>query len=102
MSSSRGSSLSFIINEKTNTEYIVNNTSDNPNVSVAVLLPCYNEEVTIGKVVRDFKTALPNADIYVYDNNSTDRTAEITTAEGAIVRRTGIGHGYTARLQITP
>ncbi len=102
MSSSRGSSLSFIINEKTNTEYIVNNTSDNPNVSVAVLLPCYNEEVTIGKVVRDFKTALPNADIYVYDNNSTDRTAEIATAEGAIVRRTGIGHGYTARLQITP
>ena len=45
--------------------------------TVAVLLPCYNEEVTIGKVVRDFKTALPNADIYVYDNNSTDRTAEI-------------------------
>ena len=61
--------------------------SDNPNVSVAVLLPCYNEEVTIGKVVRDFKTALPNADIYVYDNNSTDRTAEIATAEGAIVRK---------------
>ena len=102
MSSSRSSSLSFIINEKTNTEYIVNNTSDNPNVSVAVLLPCYNEEVTIGKVVRDFKTALPNADIYVYDNNSTDRTAEIATAEGVSVRRTGIGHGYTARLQITP
>ena len=50
---------------------------DNSNVSVAVLLPCYNEEVTIGKVVRDFKAALPNADIYVYDNNSTDRTAEI-------------------------
>lgn len=45
---------------------------DNSNVSVAVLLPCYNEEVTIGKVVRDFKAALPNADIYVYDNNSTD------------------------------
>ena len=41
---------------------------DNSNVSVAVLLPCYNEEVTIGKVVRDFKAALPNADIYVYDN----------------------------------
>lgn len=55
----------------------------NPGPSVAVLLPCYNEEVTIGKVVRDFKAALPNADIYVYDNNSTDRTAEIATAEGA-------------------
>lgn len=55
--------------------------------TVAVLLPCYNEEVTIGKVVRDFKTALPNADIYVYDNNSTDRTAEIAASEGAIVRK---------------
>ena len=55
---------------------------ENSNVSVAVLLPCYNEEVTIGKVVRDFKAALPHADIYVYDNNSTDRTAEIAMAEG--------------------
>lgn len=55
--------------------------------SVAVLLPCYNEEVTIGKVVRDFKTSLPDATIYVYDNNSTDRTAEIAAAEGAIVRK---------------
>ena len=45
--------------------------------SIAVLLPCYNEEVTIGKVVRDFKNSLPDATIYVYDNNSTDRTAEI-------------------------
>lgn len=61
--------------------------SKNLNASVAVLLPCYNEEVTIGKVVRDFKTALPNADIYVYDNNSTDRTAEIASSEGAIVRK---------------
>lgn len=43
---------------------------ENSNVSVAVLLPCYNEEVTIGKVIRDFKTSLPQADIYVYDNNS--------------------------------
>lgn len=57
------------------------------NPSVAVLLPCYNEEVTIGKVVRDFKDSLPDATIYVYDNNSTDRTAEIAEAEGAIVRR---------------
>lgn len=57
------------------------------NPSVAVLLPCYNEEVTIGKVVRDFKDSLPDATIYVYDNNSTDRTAEIATAEGAIVRK---------------
>ena len=55
--------------------------------TVAVLLPCYNEEVTIGKVVRDFRAALPDADIYVYDNNSTDRTAEIAAAEGATVRK---------------
>lgn len=61
--------------------------SEEKTPSIAVLLPCYNEEVTIGKVVRDFKAALPNATIYVYDNNSTDRTAEIATAEGAIVRK---------------
>ena len=60
---------------------------ENNQTSVAVLLPCFNEEVTIGKVVRDFKAALPDATVYVYDNNSTDRTAEIAAAEGAIVRR---------------
>lgn len=60
---------------------------ENNQPSVAVLLPCFNEEVTIGKVVRDFKAALPGATVYVYDNNSTDRTAEIAAAEGAIVRR---------------
>lgn len=59
----------------------------NNDTSIAVLLPCYNEEVTIGKVVRDFKNSLPDATIYVYDNNSTDRTAEIAEAEGAIVRK---------------
>lgn len=73
--------------KKANTEYIVSNMSKSLNASVAVLLPCYNEEVTISKVVRDFKTALPSADIYVYDNNSTDRTAEIAAGEGAIVRK---------------
>ena len=78
----------LVQNQKTaSTKAIIEHMSENSNVSVAVLLPCYNEEVTIGKVVRDFKTALPNADIYVYDNNSTDRTAEIATAEGAIVRK---------------
>lgn len=60
---------------------------ENNQPSVAVLLPCFNEEVTIGKVVRDFKAALPDATVYVYDNNSTDRTAEIAAAEGATVRR---------------
>lgn len=53
---------------------------------IAVLIPCYNESQTIAKVVTDFKTALPEADIYVYDNNSTDHTDEIAKNAGAIVR----------------
>jgi glycosyltransferase involved in cell wall biosynthesis len=52
---------------------------------VAVLLPCYNEEVTIGKVVRDFRSALPTADIFVFDNNSSDNTTAIAREAGAIV-----------------
>ncbi len=53
---------------------------------IAVLIPCYNEEKTIEKVVRDSKAALPEATVYVYDNNSTDRTVEIAKAAGAIIR----------------
>ena len=53
---------------------------------IAVLIPCYNEEKTIGKVVADAKRALPEATIYVYNNNSKDRTAEIAAAAGAVVR----------------
>ena len=53
---------------------------------IAVLIPCYNEEKTIGKVVTDYKIALPEAKIYVYDNNSTDRTVEIAKEAGAVVR----------------
>lgn len=52
----------------------------------AVLIPCYNEELTIGKVVRDFRVCLPNATIYVYDNNSIDRTADVAREAGAVVR----------------
>jgi len=54
---------------------------------IAVTHSSYNEETTIAKVVNDFKTAIPEADIYVYDNNSTDRTAEIAGQSGAIVKR---------------
>jgi glycosyltransferase involved in cell wall biosynthesis len=54
--------------------------------NVAVLIPCYNEESAIGKVVGDFRQALPQAAIYVYDNNSRDRTAEVARAAGAVVR----------------
>lgn len=53
---------------------------------IAVLIPCYNESFTIAKVISDYHAALPEADIYVYDNNSTDNTAEIARAAGAIVR----------------
>lgn len=53
---------------------------------IAVLIPCYNEAQTISKVVREVKEALPGAIVYVYDNNSTDRTAELARAQGAVVR----------------
>jgi glycosyltransferase involved in cell wall biosynthesis len=52
---------------------------------IAVLIPCYNEEVTIGKVVDDFRRVLPNATVYVYDNNSSDATAAIARDHGAVV-----------------
>ncbi len=53
---------------------------------IAVLIPCYNEEKTIAKVVADAKAALPEAVVYVYDNNSTDRTVETAQAAGAVIR----------------
>ncbi len=53
---------------------------------IAVLIPCYNEELTVGKVVAEWKRALPEAVIYVYDNNSTDDTAEAAKKAGAVVR----------------
>ena len=56
-------------------------------LSIAVLIPCYNEVATIATVVRNFRSALPEAAIYVYDNNSSDGTAEAALAAGAIVRR---------------
>lgn len=54
--------------------------------SVAVLVPCYNEAVTIAKVIEDFRRCLPDATVYVYDNNSTDDTADIARQHGAVVR----------------
>lgn len=53
---------------------------------IAVLIPCYNEEKTIGQVVKDFKKALPAAEVYVYDNNSTDNSVALAKEAGAIVR----------------
>lgn len=53
---------------------------------IAVLIPCYNESKTIEKVIKDFREVLPDAKIYVYDNNSTDGIDEIARRNGAIVR----------------
>jgi glycosyltransferase involved in cell wall biosynthesis len=65
---------------------------------VAVLVPCYNEEGAIAKVVADFRAALPAATVYVYDNNSTDGTAEAAKLAGAVVRReTHQGKGHVVR-----
>jgi glycosyltransferase involved in cell wall biosynthesis len=65
---------------------------------VAVLIPCRNEETAIGKVVSDFRRALPDAIVYVYDNNSTDHTILEARAAGAVVRREGLqGKGHVVR-----
>jgi len=67
-------------------------------IKIAVLIPCYNEATPIGGVVSDFRAALPDADIYVYDNNSTDDTAEVARTAGAIVRlETQQGKGNVVR-----
>ena len=65
---------------------------------LAVLVPCFNEEAAIARVVADFRAELPEAAIYVYDNNSTDRTLEVARAAGALVRReTHQGKGNVVR-----
>ena len=67
-------------------------------LNVAVLIPCYNEELTITKVIRDFKEVLPEADFYVYDNNSTDETILRASEAGAIVRQETLqGKGNVVR-----
>jgi glycosyltransferase involved in cell wall biosynthesis len=68
---------------------------DRPTPTIAVLLPCYNEEAAIAATVKGFRKALPGATVYVYDNNSKDRTREIAAGAGAIVRterQQGKGH----------
>jgi glycosyltransferase involved in cell wall biosynthesis len=65
---------------------------------VAVVIPCLNEELTIGKVVRDFRAALPHADVYVFDNGSSDRTADVARSAGAVVlREKRPGKGYVVQ-----
>jgi len=66
--------------------------------SIAVLIPCFNAEAAIGKVIADFRAALPGATIYVYDNNSTDRTVTMARANGAVVRTETLqGKGHVVR-----
>src|SRR6202051_1713678 len=65
---------------------------------IAVLIPCYNEELTIGAVVRDFRAALPDAEIFVYDNNSRDGTSAAARAAGVEPRREPLGRqGHVVR-----
>ena len=65
---------------------------------IAVLLPCYNEEAAIAQTVAAFRAALPQARIYVYDNNSSDRTREVAAQAGAIVRSERMqGKGHVVR-----
>jgi glycosyltransferase involved in cell wall biosynthesis len=73
-------------------------TDTTQDLRVAVLIPCYNEEAAIGSVVADFRAILPGAPVYVYDNNSRDRTCAVAAAAGAIVRREPLqGKGNVVR-----
>src|SRR5258708_993435 len=65
---------------------------------IAVIIPCFNEGHAIGEVVRGFKSALPGAKIYVFDNNSTDETVTVASAAGALIRRETLqGKGHVVR-----
>ena len=70
---------------------------------VAVLVPCFNEEAAVATVVADFRKALPSAEIFVYDNNSSDRTMAVAREAGAQVRserRQGKGHGRSEERRV--
>lgn len=70
----------------------------NPTSKIAVLIPCFNEEATVAKVVKDFRLSLPGAQIFVYDNNSTDQTVAVAKDAGAVVRTESLqGKGNVVR-----
>jgi glycosyltransferase involved in cell wall biosynthesis len=72
--------------------------SDTHTGTTAIIIPCYNEEITIAKVIDDFRKHLPEASLYVFDNNSTDRTAEIARSLGAVVvKEKRQGKGYVVQ-----
>lgn len=68
-------------------DFLFQSEAQGQKLRIAVLIPCYNEEVTIGQVISGFQAALPNARIYVYDNNSKDNTVTIARQHGAVVRQ---------------
>lgn len=68
---------------------------------IAVVIPCYNEATTVQKVVEDFRQVLPRAEIYVFDNNSTDATAELAARAGAEVIRSPVqGKGHVIPVDV--
>ena len=70
--------------------------------TIAILIPCFNEEITVGKVVTDFRKMIPSAEIYVFDNNSTDKTSQVARENGAIVireKKRGKGHVVQSMFQ---
>jgi len=68
------------------------------NRKIAVIIPCYNEELTVGKVITDLRNTLPEADIFVFDNNSTDRTSEIARSLGAkVIKEKRQGKGFVVQ-----
>jgi len=68
------------------------------NRKIAVIIPCYNEELTVGKVITDIRNTLPEADIFVFDNNSTDRTSEIARSLGAkVIKEKRQGKGFVVQ-----
>lgn len=81
------------------------NPSSSPVPTIAITIPCYQEEKTIAQVVKDFRAQLPQAAIYVFDNNCTDRTAEFARAAGATVireKRQGKGHVVASIFEVIP
>ena len=87
---------------KRNSTSAVHGSGDLSHYSIAVLVPCFNEEVAVAKVVMDFRAALPNATVFVFDNNSTDNTAVAARAAGAeVYREKRQGKGYVVRRMFT-
>ncbi len=87
---------------KRSTTSAVRNSGDFGQYSIAVLVPCYNEAVSVAKVVKDFRAALPNAAVFVFDNNSTDDTVAAASAAGAeVYKEKRQGKGYVVRRMFT-